>query len=221
MIDSDVLNTGWRIASWLLASLVLVAAASRAPWQAWHSRPRNQHVFLGSLTAVAIVWSMQAGITAGLAMHFLLVTTLTLMHGWRLTVLGVAVILLGLAATGRGALMTMAVNLLCIGFVPAVVTAGIHRLVEARLPNNYFVYFFVTVFAGSAIAFNAAGFARLGVLVTAGAPIEGHIGPEYVIWLPMMSFAEAFLNGMLMAILVVYRPDWVQSFDDRRYLRNH
>jgi uncharacterized membrane protein len=220
MIDSDVLNTGWRIASWVLAALVLLAAARGAPWRALHSQSRNHHVFLGSLTGVAIVWSMQAGITAGLAMHFLLVTTLTLMHGWRLTVLGVAMILTGLAATGRGVPMTVPVNVLCIGFVPAIVTAGIHRLVETRLPNNYFVYFFGTVFAGSAIAFNAAGLARLAVLVTAGAPIEGHIGPEYVIWLPMMSFAEAFLNGMLMAILVVYRPEWVQSFDDRRYLRD-
>ena len=34
----------------------------------------------------------------------------------------------------------------------------------------------------------------------------------------VMLFPEGFLNGMLMTILVVYRPEWVSSFDDREYL---
>jgi uncharacterized membrane protein len=34
-----------------------------------------------------------------------------------------------------------------------------------------------------------------------------------------MSFGEATVNGMVMAMAVVYRPRWVMSFDDRLYLR--
>jgi hypothetical protein len=41
--------------------------------------------------------------------------------------------------------------------VPAIVTARLHELVHARLPHNYFVYFFITVFVGSALAYNLAG----------------------------------------------------------------
>ncbi len=36
--------------------------------------------------------------------------------------------------------------------------------------------------------------------------------------LPFMSFGEAFANGIVMAMAVVYRPRWVMSFDDRLYL---
>jgi uncharacterized membrane protein len=46
-----------------------------------------------------------------------------------------------------------------------------------------------------------------------------HVGPEYFAVLPLMSFGEAFVNGMVMAMMVVYRPKWVMSFDDRLYLR--
>lgn len=218
MIDVDVLNTGWRITSAAVAALALLLAARSAPWATWRDRPGGQHVYLGSLTAMGLLWSLRAGITDGLAMHFLLVTTLTLMRGWRLTVLGCAAVLIALCLAGQVDLATIPVNLLCNACVPALVTTGIHRCVEARLPRNYFVYFFVTVFLGSAVAFNAAGLARVFVLVTSAAPVRGHIGPEYGVWLPMMSFAEAFLNGMLMSIFVVYRPAWVASFDDRRYL---
>ena len=37
-------------------------------------------------------------------------------------------------------------------------------------------------------------------------------------FLPMMSFGEPFLNGMVIAVAVVYFPQWVSSFDDRLYL---
>jgi uncharacterized membrane protein len=33
-----------------------------------------------------------------------------------------------------------------------------------------------------------------------------------------MGFGEAFLTGMLVTILVVYRRDWVATFDDARWL---
>jgi uncharacterized membrane protein len=91
--------------------------------------------------------------------------------------------------------------------------------VHARLPHNYFVYFFVTVFVGSALAYNLAGLARVGILAAAGSLDAAQVGPEYCAVLPLMSFGEAFVNGMVMAMMVVYRPAWVMSFDDRLYLR--
>jgi uncharacterized membrane protein len=35
-----------------------------------------------------------------------------------------------------------------------------------------------------------------------------------------MSWAEALLTGMVMTMMVIYRPDWVVTFDDARYLEN-
>jgi uncharacterized membrane protein len=90
--------------------------------------------------------------------------------------------------------------------------------VHAHLPHNYFVYFFLTVFAGAALAYNAAGLVRVGLLAASGTLAAAHVGPEYFAVLPLMSFGEAFVNGLVMAMMVVYRPQWVMSFDDRLYL---
>lgn len=36
----------------------------------------------------------------------------------------------------------------------------------------------------------------------------------------LLGFAEAWLNGALVTLMVIYVPRWVGSFDDRRYLLN-
>jgi uncharacterized membrane protein len=70
------------------------------------------------------------------------------------------------------------------------------------------------------LAFNLAGFARLALLAANGTLAEAQLASEYLVWLPMVSLAEAFMNGVVMAMAVVYRPEWVASFDDRIYLRH-
>jgi uncharacterized membrane protein len=162
---------------------------------------------------------MNAGITPGLSLRFLLVTALTLMHGWQLAVIGGALALAVLNVAGVAAWSSFGADLLCVVIVPAVVTAQLHELVHGRLPHNYFIYFFVTVFVGSALAYNLAGLTRVALLATSGSLDAAHVGPEYFAVLPLMSFGEAFVNGMVMAMAVVYRPKWVMSFDDRLYLR--
>ena len=186
----------------------------------WLDDRERQWVWLGSLGVLLGVWSMKAGITPGLSVRFLLVTALTLMHGWQLAVIGGALVLAVLCVAGQAAWSSFGANLLCMAVVPALFTAWFHELVHARLPHNYFIYFFVTVFLGSALAFNLAGLAR-----RRAARGERHArrrrtsAPSTSPILPLMSFGEAFVNGMVMAMAVVYRPRWVMSFDDRLYLR--
>ena len=36
----------------------------------------------------------------------------------------------------------------------------------------------------------------------------------------LLAFAEAWLTGALITLMVVYLPHWVGTFDDRRYLWN-
>jgi uncharacterized membrane protein len=186
----------------------------------WLSDRERQWVWLVSLGVLVGIWSMKAGITPGLSVRFLLITALTLMHGWQLAVIGAALALAVLTITGHAAWGSFGANLLCMGIVPAFFTAWLHEFVHSRLPHNYFVYFFVTVFLGSALAFNLAGLARLAILAASGTLQEAHVGAEYFAILPLMSFGEGTVNGMVMAMSVVYRPQWVMSFDDRLYLRN-
>jgi uncharacterized membrane protein len=219
LVESELLGTGVRIVTGMLAAVTLVLAAISAPWRVWLDDRERQWVWLLSLAMLVGVWSMKAGITPGLSVRFLLVTSLTLMHGWQLAVIGAALVLGVLTFTGQADWGSFGANLLCMAIVPAFVTAWLHEFVHSRLPHNYFIYFFVTVFLGAAIAYNLAGLMRIALLAMSGSLEAAHAGPEYFAILPLMSFGEAFVNGMVMAMAVVYRPRWVMSFDDRLYLK--
>ena len=218
LVEAGLLSTGVTLAADAVAAAVVLVAVISAPWRVWLEDRERQWVWLSSLGLLLGIWSMKAGITPGLSLHFLLVTALTLMNGWQLAVIGAALVLVVLGLVGQAAWGSFGANLLCIGIVPALFTAWLHELVHAKLPHNYFIYFFVTVFAGSALAFNIAGLVRLGLLAASGSLEAAHVGAEYLAVLPFMSFGEAFANGIVMAMAVVYRPKWVMSFDDRLYL---
>jgi len=217
-LEAELLSAPVRLAALALALPAAALAAATAPWRSWLGSNERQHVYLGGLVVLLIVWSLHAGITPGLTLQFLLVSALTLMHGWSLAVIGIGIVL-GADALQHGGLAGWPANLLCFGIVPATTTALVHRLIEARLPRNYFVYFFGTAFAGSLAAFLLASLARLVLLWLAGSLPRAQLGDEYLVLLPMMGLAEAFLNGLIIAVAVVYTPRWVRSFDDRLYLR--
>ena len=219
LVEPELVGAGTRIVAGVLAAVASGLAVLSAPWRIWLDDRERQWVWLIGLAVLLGVWSMKAGITPGLSLRFLLVTALTLMHGWQLAVIGAALVLVVLTITGQAAWSSFGANLLCMAVVPAMFTAWFHEFVHSRLPHNYFIYFFVTVFVGSAFAFNLAGLARLAVLAASGTIEAAHVGPEYFAVLPFMSFGEATVNGMVMAMAVVYRPQWVMSFDDRLYLR--
>jgi uncharacterized membrane protein len=220
LIEAPLLGPGVRIVTFAFSGAVIALAMSSAPWRTWLEDRERQWVWLASLGLLAAVWSMNAGITPGFSLRFLMVTALTLMHGWPLAVIGGAMVLAVLALAGESAWSSFGADLLCMAIVPALATAWLHEKVHARLPHNYFVYFFVTVFAGSALAYNLAGLARLAILAASGSLEPARLGAEYFAVLPFMSLGEAVANGTVMAMAVVYRPNWVMSFDDRLYLRN-
>ncbi len=215
-LDAALLTPSVRLAVALVAFPCVAMAAVRAPWHTWLARSDRQHVWLGSLVLLLLVWSLRAGVTPGLTLQFMLVGALTLMHGWALAVVGTAVVL-GVDAVQHRDLAAWPANLLCSGILPATVTILLHRLAEARLPRNYFVYFFVTAFAGSFLGYVLAALARLGLLWASATLPTGHVGDEVLMLLPMLALAEAFMNGLVMSVAVVYTPHWVATFDDQRY----
>jgi len=202
----------------VLSGAVLVLAAISAPWRVWLEDRERQWVWLLSLGLLVGIWSMKAGITPGLSLRFLLVSALTLMHGWQLAVIGGAMTLAVLAVVGQASWTAFGAGLLCVVIVPALFTAcctssstracrtTIHLLLRHRVRR-----------LGARLQPRGAHARRhpRGL----GLARRGTRRPEYFAVLPLMSFGEAFVNGVVMAMTVVYRPQWVMSFDDRMYLR--
>ncbi len=219
LIESELLSDPVRLIASALAALAVLLAVLVRPWRGWLADAERRAVWVGSLAMLGAVWSLHAGFVPGLSQRFLLVTAFTLLHGWALAILGAALVLAALSVLGIADWASFGPNLLCTAVVPALFAARLHEVVHQRLPRNYFVYFFVSVFLGSALAWNLAAIARGLVLTLSGQPgMSANTGEDYLAVLPLMTFGEAFINGLVIAAAVMFRPDWVRSFDDRAYL---
>lgn len=218
LIESVLLSSPVRLGASLLAALAVVLALAQRPWRGWLDDGERRAVWLASLVLLAAVWSLHAGFVPGSSLRFLLVTAFVLLHGWALAILGATLVLVVLSSIGVAEWASLGPNLLCTAVVPALFAARLHEIVHRRLPRNYFVYFFVSVFLGSALAWLLAAAARAALLSWSGQPPMGaEVGEDVLALLPLMGFGEAFINGVVVATAAVYRPRWVMSFDDGAY----
>ncbi|WP_310597836.1 energy-coupling factor ABC transporter permease [Aeromonas aquatica] len=203
----------------LLLWLVLLAASLRGSLlRTLHDNPLYQHLCLGSAIALVPLWYLRAGLHEGLEIHFLGLTSLTLLLGWRLALLAPCLTLLILGyfgVTDPGDFGWQAL----IGIGLPVATSWLLFLASwAWMPRHLFVYLFVAAFLGGALS--------ISVKMIASALLMGLderyswqvIRADYLSIWPLLLFPEALLNGMAMTLLAVYRPHWVNTFFDREYL---
>ncbi len=192
--------------------VVLLQAVRYAPWrQLWAAQ--LQHLFLGAVVVLSLLWSFNAGLQPGLGFHFMGVTVFTLMFGWSLGVIGVSLACLGLVLH-RGGLETLSLNALLFGVLPVSLSYGVYYWVHHQLPHHVVIYIFLCAFLGSIVAAGVTVFALVGVLVTTGAYSLHHITEAYLPFLPLYLLPEGILNGMLTTIFIGLRPRWLKTFDE-------
>jgi uncharacterized membrane protein len=210
------LPLAWKLAAWICVLSLLAWAARAAPWPRF-AEGTQVHVWFGGIFCLVALWNLQATVGAAFTFHLLGVAAFALMVGAPLALLGGALAVAALLgvhggnwANGGIAFMTMVV-------VPVVVVTGVLRLSERFLPPNFFVYVFVGTFFGAWLAYGAAALAALTILAMA-APPGAQVFGEYAPYFVYLGFGDAMLTGMVLTLAVVYRPRWVSTFDDRRYL---
>jgi len=166
-----------------------------------------------------VLWNIKTGIKPGLNFHMLGATALTLMFGPELALVGMALVLLGSTLAGFSGTWTFSLNALLMGVLPVLVSHAVYRLADTRLPNHFFVYVFVNGFFGAALAMASAGFVATALLGAAGAYSFSYLYGEYLPFYMLLAWSEALLTGMAVTLMAVYRPEWIGTFDDARYLR--
>jgi len=211
------LSFGESAAAWVALAACLAWAGWTAPW----SRLRDGellHVFLGAIVGVAMLWSISSAVGQLPRMHLLGATLMVLMTGPRLALVGMtaAIVLSGALAPEGAAALPMRV--LVGGALPVALSHAILRACERWLPPNFFVYVFGAAFFGGAAAMFVTGLAAAGLL-SAHAPAALPADVPLVPVLMLLGFAEATLTGMLATLMAVYRPRWIGTFSDERYLR--
>lgn len=222
-LPPSLFGTAWHGASLALAALVLYQVWLRAPWA--RLRDASQlNLLSGCTVGLALAWSMQAGVKPGLNLHLLGAMFAVLSLGPRLALVAMALALTAITASGTlgGQLgwQGWPLNFLLMAVVPVTLAHAIKQWVERHLPAHFFVFVFVVSFAGAAVTVMLQGVLACGVMVWAGAYGAGFLINEYLPYFLLLGFSEAWLSGALITLMVVYRPEWVVAFDDRRYLLN-
>lgn len=206
----------------IFAVLLLVKKDSQhALWPKFRDDRTFQHLTYFVMLGLFLLWSAQASVKEGLTIHFLALTTLTMMYGWRSAFIITIPITAALALFGKISLAALPEYLLLSSLLPILISYSVFALSYHYLPRNIFVFIFVAGF------FNAGVTGSLHLLLNSlyvwemGTYDWKTIMDNYLIFIPLLAFPEGLLNGMALAILAVFRPEWLRVFSDRDYLYNH
>lgn len=198
-------------------ALLLGQAVYRAPWRRLRET-RQLNVFLGCTVFLLLIWSLKAGIEPGLDFHLLGGTLLVLMFGWELALVAVSLVLAGITLNGSGDWGSFSINALLMGAVPIFLSYGVYRLAVRFLPHHFFVYVIVNAYFCAGLAMAATVLAASLLFLCCSPYTLDRLTDSYLPFAPFMVFAEGFFTGMLAASMALMRPEWIWTFDDRRYL---
>ncbi|MDD3328440.1 MAG: energy-coupling factor ABC transporter permease [Zoogloea sp.] len=215
----DLFSLAWHISAVIVGVGVAVWVVRTAPWP----RLRDGHqlnALFGAAVILTLLWSLNAGVYPGLNLHLLGAMATTLIFGPQLALVVMALALAGVTLNGSAEWSAYPVNLVAMAVVPVAVSAAYSRIVGRWLPKHFFVYIFVNAFIGAAFIVLIQGcVASLGLAAAGAYPVDLLLS-DYLPFFLLLGFAEAWLSGMTLTLLVVYCPEWVASFDDRSYLMN-
>lgn len=214
LLTPEVLQLGW-----LLYGPALLWAVWRAPWLELFSDFRRQHLLFGTVLSLFLLWLVRRDFESGLAFHFIGMTAVTLLLDWPLAILAGALAQLGLLALGRQELAVMGVNALLLILLPVWVAEGCALLVERFQPKNLFVYIFCAGFFPAALTAALCVLLGLGLLWWSGIYVMPPWLDDMAAYLWLVMFPEAFINGTAITGLVVFCPDWLETFNRTRYLQ--
>ncbi|HHX8683183.1 energy-coupling factor ABC transporter permease [Vibrio diabolicus] len=190
-------------------------------WPKLEKEKAFQHLVFATLFFFSILWATQAGVKEGLQIHFLALTTLTMMYGWRMAFLISIPAMLVNHLLHDVSLLQLPTSLVLSALLPIFISYLVFLLSYHYLPRNIFVFIFVAGF------FNGAITGSLHLLINSFYHLSvGHydwetIQHNYFIFVPLLAFPEGLLNGMSLAVLTVFKPEWLRVFSDRDYIYNH
>lgn len=219
MIAAELLSAESLGLGWALYLPVLAWAAWRAPWVELFSDFRRQHLLFGTVLALFLLWLMRRDFESGLSYHFIGMTAVTLLLDWPLAVLSGLVAQLGLLALGKQDLLALGINGALLVLLPVLVTELCAKWVEHYQPRNLFVYIFCCGFFPAALTALLCVLIGLGLLWVDGLfPMPPWLD-DFIGYLWLVMFPEAFINGTAVTALVVFCPEWLETFNRTRYLQ--
>jgi len=216
-LTDNLLGDGWYWAAWAVWVPLFVRSVWRAPWRRL-ADATQLNVWLGMVVILTLVWSLKAGVKPGLDLHMLGATLFTLSFGPHLAFVGLCLVTAGITLNGAADPFPFAANALLMAGVGVGLSQLCYQVFSSIFPKHFFVYIFVNGFFGAALTIIGVGFSATLLLAVAGVYQLEYLLGEYLPYFLLLAFSEAWLSGMVITLFVVYRPDWVGTFEDSRYL---
>jgi uncharacterized membrane protein len=196
----------------VIGAVVLAALAFR-PWDTLRVL-ELRNAAIAALVLLPLLWAAQCAAAARLPAQLSGACLLVLMLGWPLAVLAlVAVAVAGAWLAGGDARFALELALWN-GVLPATLGLAIGVAMRRWLPRQLFVYILGRAFIGTALAVCIAA----GIRVWTAPRPPGTDTSALLAAAWMMAWGEAFLTGALAAIFVAFRPGWLLTYSDARYL---
>lgn len=219
MIAAELLSSETLALGWAIYLPVVAWAIWRAPWVELFSDSRRQHLLFGTVLVVFLLWLMRRDFDSGVSYHFIGMTAVTLLLDWPLAVLSGLAAQVALLMLGKQDLAALGVNGAMLVLLPVLVTELCAKWVEHYQPRNLFVYIFCCGFFPAALAALLCVLVGLGLLWMDGVfPMPPWL-EDFIGYLWLVMFPEAFINGTAVTALVVFCPDWLETFNRTRYLQ--
>ncbi|HLR81663.1 MAG TPA: energy-coupling factor ABC transporter permease [Paenalcaligenes sp.] len=193
-------------------------AVTNLDFRSLFKRPEVRQQVIACILMLVFLWILKTGIQPGLDVHFLGLTAVTLMLGWRLSIVVAPIALLLLTLFGVYPWQDFGVNLFLGMLVPICFTYLVFLLTYSYLSRHLFVYIFIAGFFNAALTIAAQMFSFSVYYKLVGAFPWHVVVNDYFAIVLLMLFPEGVLNGMCIAGLVMYKPTWVTTFLDRDYL---
>ncbi|MEX0960486.1 MAG: energy-coupling factor ABC transporter permease [Burkholderiales bacterium] len=213
-IPADILPRGLLLAAYFVFAILFLAVALHASWRQLANATRL-NTWLGAIVFLLVLWRLSAEVHPGQAVHFLGATLATLMFGVRLALMALTAVMLGLCALGELEPGALPVNALIMAAVPVAASRAVLFTSRRLLPRHPFVYIFVPGLFGGTVAMLATGVAAVAVLWGAGVYPLHSLAGEYLLFFILLGWGEGFLTAGAITLLVVYRPEWLATFDPR------
>ena len=197
----------------LLAGVALAAELALRPWRA--VGPRGPPwPWLAWAMLLPAFWGADRYAAMPVAQPLSGACLLMLMAGWPMAMLALVPVA-GLTMWAAGLDAAEALHrLVWLGVAPASLAMALGAALRRWLPNHLFVYILGRGFFATAIAGSAAGALSVALHGLPGGLQAG----DLLLARFLAAWGDAFLAGMVVAIFVAFRPEWLATYADRIYL---
>lgn len=211
-----LLSEAWYWLAWGLWLPLMLLALRRAPWSVFREGERL-HLWLGMVVVLVLLWSMKAGVKPGLDLHLTGIMLFSLVFELPLAFVGFNLVLLGLVLNGALAWESLALNALLTAGTGLLLAKLLQLGVDRLFPRHFFVFVFLKGFFGAALVVMGVGLGFTCLYGLDGIYAWNYLLEEYLPYYLLLGFSEAWISGMVLTLMLVYRPGWVATFDQSIY----